>query len=67
ELNMHPQTPVHTGFAAAQEKISLMPDYGFKGVQNNTATSLSGLAGGALTLVLTGFIGILLKRRRIKF
>lgn len=65
EIVLHKEK-LHSDFAAAQEKIAMMPDYTFPGMQSNAGTSLAGLAGGVLTLVLTGFIGVLLKRRRAR-
>jgi cobalt/nickel transport system permease protein len=62
--------------AAVQEKTAVMPDYDFRPVAAETAsaddapasvlslgTSVSGLAGGAVTLVLVCLIGFALKKR----
>ena len=70
---------VHASLADIQEKTAFLPDYGFKKsgpaeAETSTptwpavdpGTSVSGLIGGALTLVLAVLIGIVLKRRKIK-
>jgi cobalt/nickel transport system permease protein len=69
---------VHASLADIQEKTAFLPDYGFKKSEPSEAetsapawpavdpgTSVSGLIGGALTLVLAVLIGIVLKRRKI--
>jgi cobalt/nickel transport system permease protein len=68
---------LHTDLNNAQEKIALLPDYGFK--SKNTELSaeapisepvvdagktVSGLVGGALTLFLAGLLGFALKCRK---
>jgi cobalt/nickel transport system permease protein len=64
-----PATPVHTALGALQEKTALLPDYGFKPDGEPSpgslkkGTSASGLAGGALTLLLAGSAGWLLSRK----
>lgn len=66
---------IHNGFERIQEELSFLPSYNFKDTNGLTektkkwaeldaGASLSGLTGGALTLILAGFIGLLLKRRR---
>lgn len=71
---------VHTTLARVQESTAFLPDYGFKapdGVEEptenasvvNAGTSVSGLVGGMLTLVLaalTGFIIFVSKRKKNK-
>jgi cobalt/nickel transport system permease protein len=70
---------VHASLADIQGKTAFLPDYGFKKSESDEAetgdpawpavdpgTSVSGLIGGALTLVLAALIGIVLKRRKIK-
>ena len=63
--------------AELQEKTALLPDYGFKESKKEEAsgeawpavdsgTSLSGLLGGALTLITLVLIGVLLKRRKTR-
>lgn len=75
-----PEHGVHAWLAAVQEKVAFLPDYGFKATAESsieaaegseeawpaveTGTSVAGLVGGALTLVLAAMIGLLLKRRR---
>lgn len=58
----------HEPFAALQEKTMLLPDYSFKvpeGANKEAAeasvmagTSVSGIVGGAMTLLLAGLIGL---------
>jgi len=71
--------PAHISLAAVQKKTAIMPDYGFKSAREdadepktaapswpavNAGTSLSGLLGGGLTLLLAGSIGWFLQRKR---
>lgn len=77
------QTGIHKTMAALQEKIALLPDYGFKEQTGAEAveseevwpapsggTSVSGLVGGLLTLILAGLAGLFVKsvkkRRKIE-
>jgi len=58
-----------------QDKLSFLPDYGFRNSAESegqeasswpsvdAGTSLSGLVGGALTLVMVVLIGFLIKKR----
>jgi cobalt/nickel transport system permease protein len=68
---------VRTDLSNAQEKIALLPDYGFKSndteppAERPTAEpvvdagkTVSGLVGGALTLLLAALLGLALKRRK---
>lgn len=68
--------PVHAALAKVQEKTALMPDYALPShAQQNTApkediwftpdlgTSMAGIVGGALTLLLAGILGFILRRR----
>jgi cobalt/nickel transport system permease protein len=66
--------PAHEKLAAVQEKTAFLPDYGFKvsgeqapaGEQNeewpavNGGTSLSGLVGGVMTLLLAAVMGFII-------
>jgi len=69
---------VHHGLGALQQKTAFLPDYGFKKAEPEGAaesegapawpapdagTSLSGIIGGILTLLVAVAIGFLLKRR----
>ncbi len=70
---------VHATFAGIQEKTAFLPDYGFKKSEPieaepeanvktpwpavDAGTSMSGLIGGALTLLVVVLIGLGLKRR----
>jgi len=73
---------IHQTLAAIQEKVAFLPDYSFKAQEQETSahaaeteaawpavdagTSVSGLAGGAMTLLLAGVIGFcinLVKKR----
>jgi len=66
---------LYAWLAELQEKTAFLPDYGFKESKKEGAsgeawpavdsgTSLSGLLGGALTLITLVLIGVLLKRRK---
>jgi cobalt/nickel transport system permease protein len=66
--------PAHEKLAAVQQRTAFLPDYGFKvsggerpaGEQNekwpavNGGTSLSGLVGGMMTLLLAAFMGFII-------
>lgn len=72
-----PPKDLHTALSNIQEKTALLPDYGFK-PENfgqaaappnsepavNTGKTVAGLVGGALTLLLAGLFGFVLKRRK---
>lgn len=55
---------VHDFFANLQEKITFLPDYQFENGEGSTAlgTSVSGLLGGLLTLMLAGFFAFIIHR-----
>jgi cobalt/nickel transport system permease protein len=66
---------IHGWLAELQQKTAFLPDYAFKGSKKEKAsgdawpaadpgTSLSGLLGGALTLIALVGIGALLRRRK---
>ena len=63
---------MHGSLAAIQKKTSVLPGYAFKeesaaGSKAHPAwwgKSLSGLAGGALTLILAGLMWFFLSRQR---
>ena len=74
-----PRKGIHTALANVQEKTALLPDYGFKFKKTeqpaevpksepnvDTGKTVSGLVGGALTLLLAGLLGFALKRRKKK-
>ncbi len=74
---LHSKDTVHRSLAAIQKKTALLPDYGFKQTENDTVadtidswpavdigTSVAGLAGGVLTLILAMALGWGLRRRR---
>ncbi len=76
ELNA-PQKGAYTALADVQEKTALLPDYGFESKKDeqpaetpqsekavDTGKTVSGLVGGALTLLLAGLFGFALKRRK---
>lgn len=62
-------SPLHQRLAGFQEKLAVLPDYGFKTPEDSdsagsetwpaisSGTTVSGLAGGLVTLVLAGLIG----------
>lgn len=77
------ESQVHQDLAAVQAKTAFMPDYAFKSDEAGSpadsaedqaawpavsaGTSVAGLVGGALTLVLTVLIGlaaVLIRRRQ---
>lgn len=70
-----PEAGVHRSLAGIQEKTALLPDYGFKATGDeggevdeawpivDVGTSLSGLVGGLLTLLVAGLTVWLLRRR----
>lgn len=74
---------IHQTMSAIQNKTALLPDYGFKSPENeaeqgagageevwpaiNSGTSVAGLVGGGMTLIMAAFAGIgitMLKRRK---
>ena len=69
-----PKSGLYGWLAALQEKTAFLPDYGFRGSKKEPAgdawpavdpgASVSGLLGGALTLIALVLIGVLLKRRK---
>jgi len=72
-----PRKGIHTALAKVQEKTALLPDYGFKSKKTgqpaetpqsepalDTGKTVSGLVGGALTLILAGLLGFALRRRK---
>lgn len=72
-----PGKGLHSSLAAIQEKTAFLPDYGFKTTKTHQpeetaetwpavdpGTSVSGLVGGLLTLCLSVFIGVVIKRRK---
>lgn len=72
-----PEHGTHNFLARVQEKTAFLPDYGFKTAETkpeadehsswpavDPGTSVSGLVGGALTLLVAFLIGLALKRRR---
>jgi cobalt/nickel transport system permease protein len=63
KLENHVQ-PIHNRLEKIQDKTSLLPDYGFKktSLSDKSVTSIAGLLGGVIVLVLSFFIGIILKK-----
>jgi len=70
---------IHESLSNLQEKTAFLPDYGFKQVESETqepeaaepawpavdaGTSVSGIVGGALVLLVSAAIGFLLRRRK---
>ncbi len=73
-----PSEGIHGALARIQEKLSFLPDYGFKtpeGAEHEAeeegaawpavdpGTSVSGVVGGVITLVVAAGIGLVLRRR----
>ncbi len=72
---------VHTALASLQEKTAFLPDYGFKRAGSKTepeetaatrswpsvdsGTSVAGLVGGGLTLLMVVLVGFGLRRREV--
>ena len=74
-----PREGTQGSLAALQEKLSLLPDYDFKGSEGEKAAgqaeswpdvspgkSLAGLIGGAITLLLAGAIGLGLRKYALR-
>jgi cobalt/nickel transport system permease protein len=59
-----PQNVAHRSLADVQKRAALLPDYNFASEPARAGTSLAGLAGGTITLVLIALIAVALKRRR---
>ena len=72
-----PQKGLHAPLGTIQEKTAFLPDYGFKTHETearaethkslpvvDAGTTISGLVGGGLTLIVAALIGYVLKRRR---
>ncbi len=69
-----PKKGLYAWLAELQEKTAFLPDYGFREAKKgeegdpwpaaDPGTSLSGLLGGALTLITLVLAGVLLKRRK---
>lgn len=69
EIEGRPE-PVHGTLSSIQEKIAFLPDYGFRSTGDgpsestdpaspvNTGTSVSGIAGSLMVLILAGVIGL---------
>lgn len=61
-------TGIHHSLQGVQEKTALLPDYGFQETSENDSgrlgTSVAGLVGGMLVLLMSICIGMLLKNRR---
>jgi len=53
---------VHSASQSIQEKTAVLPDYSFADEQPDSSfgTSVSGIAGGLLTLVVTAFLGTII-------
>lgn len=74
----NPTNSVHAALGDIQEKTALMPDYGFKVQEEEgkgeeepwpavkAGTSLSGILGGTITMLLAALIGFSLNRYRSK-
>lgn len=67
-----PDAPVYGWLAAAQEKLSLLPDYGFRSSGTETAagesspvsfgTTVSGIAGALVVLLIGAVLGLGIRR-----
>jgi cobalt/nickel transport system permease protein len=71
-----PADGIHTSLAGIQERVAVLPDYGFAEPENaetvpaeeaeawpavNAGTSVSGIVGGTLVLLIAGLIGVSLR------
>jgi cobalt/nickel transport system permease protein len=72
-----PEHGVHSALSGIQEKTAILPDYNFKVTETpvkegaeeawpsvNSGTSVSGIVGGILTLILALIAGFILKKRK---
>ncbi len=69
-----PKKSLYSWLAELQERTAFLPDYGFRKPEKTESgdawpgidpgTSLSGLLGGGLTLIILVLVGVLLKRKR---
>ena len=57
---------VHDAFAGIQEATSVMPDYAFKDSGSAAGTSVAGVVGSAVTMLLAGGAGILISKAKRK-
>lgn len=65
EIEIPAEASLHHSLEALQEKTALLPDYDLAdGQGSRRGTSLSGLVGSGLVLLLTGGIVLLLRRKR---
>lgn len=65
ELESH--HPIHHSLADIQEKSAILPDYGLQsGEMEQAGTTISGLVGGLLTLILAFGVGYIFKRRKTR-
>lgn len=70
-----PETRVHQSAEELQAGAAILPDYGLPGSEGeheaeatsiaDAGTTISGLVGGAVTLLLVAFLGFLLKRQTV--
>jgi cobalt/nickel transport system permease protein len=61
------ETGVHQSLAEIQKTTSFLPDYGFPSGDEDSAragTSMAGLVGSGITLLLAGAVALLFRRRR---
>lgn len=66
--NLKSAGAIHDFFASIQEKLTFLPDYQFADEKANTTlgTSVSGILGGIMTLLVAGFIAFVLHRFALK-
>ena len=60
-------TGVHHFFESIQSKISLLPEYGFEGLNEKAGTTLSGILGSVIVFLVAFFTGWIVKRRGKSF
>ena len=57
---------VYDTFAGIQEATSVMPDYAFKDSDSVAGTSVAGIAGSLVVLLLAGGVGLIISRTKRK-
>ena len=61
-----PLSSVHSFFSSIQERVAPLPDYAFKTKvsSENMGTTVSGLVGGSITLMLAFALGLIFRKRK---
>ena len=64
EAELSAEGGIYTVSANIQEKSSFLPDYSVPGIESEIGTSIAGIAGGTITLLLIAGMGFVLARRK---